>query len=259
MEPEAVSRRALLRLRFGAGARTEIDYDGVTARVRAGWEAAASEPLLRALEPVAEAAAGLVGVMAGERVLDAGAGDGNVALACVGRGADVDACDIADAMVARGRERCGDAVRWQRADLQALPYPDGSFDVVISTFGAALAPRARRTARELVRVLRPGGRVVLAAWTPESPPGRLDGYAALPDGVHPPSAWSDEATARRRFDGLLEWLERRTRTIALAPELLDVLASPLALHGEALAGLRAEFDGEELDARYALYAGRRLT
>jgi SAM-dependent methyltransferase len=227
--------------------------------VRAGWEAAATEPLLRALEPVAEAAAGLVGVMAGERVLDAGAGDGNVALACVRRGAEVDACDIAEAMVARGRDRCGDAVRWTRADVQALPYPDGVFDVVISTFGAALAPRARRTARELVRVLRPGGRVVLAAWRPESPPGRLERYATLPAGVHPPSAWSHEPTARRRFDGLLEWLEHRTRTVTIAPELLDVLASPLGLEGEELAALRPEFGAAELDARYALYAGRRLT
>ncbi len=211
MEPEAVSRRALLRLGFGAGERTAIDYDAATARVRAGWEAAAAEPLLRALEPVAEAA------------------------------------------------RCGDAVRWTRADVQALPYADGAFDVVISTFGAALAPRPRRTARELVRVLRPGGRVVLAAWTPDSAPGRVEALAAPAAGVPPPSAWADEATAQRRFDGLLEWLEHRIRTVTLAfpgPDaLLEALAGPAELDGE----VRTVLAAGEPDARYALYAGRRLS
>jgi 2-polyprenyl-3-methyl-5-hydroxy-6-metoxy-1,4-benzoquinol methylase len=129
-----VSRRALLGLQFARPDQAPVDYDSVTARVRAGWEAAPSGPLLRALEPVAPALAGLVGVMAGERVLDVGAGDGNVALACLERRAEVEACDIAEAMVERGRARTGPAVAWRRADVQELPYPDGSFDVVLSAF-----------------------------------------------------------------------------------------------------------------------------
>ena len=153
---------------------------------------------------------------AGERVLDVGAGDGNVALACAARGAEVDACDVADAMVARGRARSGDGVQWARADAQALPYADGAFDVVVSAFGAALAPRARRTANELGRVLRPGGRLVLAAWAPRGLPGRLDEHVTLPDGVRPPSDWAEEETARRRFEPVLDGLERRSRTVALA-------------------------------------------
>src|SRR3954447_7283631 len=92
-----VSRRGLFRLGLSGGDATVVDYDSVAARVRAGWEAAPSEPLLRALEPVGPVLAGLVGVMADERVLDAGAGDGNVALACLERGAVVEACDIAEA------------------------------------------------------------------------------------------------------------------------------------------------------------------
>jgi SAM-dependent methyltransferase len=262
--PERLSRRGLLRLGFSAKARADIDYDGVTARVRAVWERAEAVPLLRALEPVAAAAVELAGVSAGDRVLDAGAGDGNVALACADRGARVDACDLAAAMVARGRERTGDAVRWTRADVQALPYPDATFDVAISTFGAALAPRPRQAAAELARVLRPGGRLVVAAWVPRGLPGRLDEHLELPDGVRPPSAWADEATARARLEPHVEELERRVRTVALAFPGADALAAALGVD----AALRPAFDrllaaqnnrppAAELDARYVLYAGDR--
>jgi SAM-dependent methyltransferase len=213
---------------------------------------------------VAEVAADLAGVAAGARVLDAGAGDGNVALACAARGADVDACDLAAGMVARGAARTGGSVRWTRADVQDLPYPDGAFDVVISAFGAALAPRARRTAAELARVLRPGGRLVLCAWVPRGLPGRLDEHVALPDGVRPPSAWADEATARRRLEPHVEDLERRTRTVALAFPGADAMFAAFGLP----AGVRPAFDrllaaqnnrppAAEVDARYVLYAAHR--
>jgi SAM-dependent methyltransferase len=117
----------------------------------------------------------LAEVCAGQRVLDAAAGDGNVAAAALARGAAVDAWDLVPAMVERGRARCPDA-RWQTADVQELPYDDGSFDAVLSSFGAVLAPRARRTAHELVRIARPGGVIALTAWIPRGLPGRLDEF-----------------------------------------------------------------------------------
>ena len=186
-----MSRRALLGLRRSPAARRGIDYAGVVERVRAAWEQPGHEPLLRALEPAADTLAKLCAPPSGARFLDVGAGDGNLALAALRHGATVDACDLSPAMVERGRARCGDAVHWRVGDASALPYADGEFDVVASSFGAALAPRARRAARELVRVTRPGGTVALTAWVPRGLPGRLDELVEpldpRPDGVRPPA------------------------------------------------------------------------
>jgi len=268
-----VSRRSFLRLRRTAAARADIDYDGVTVRVRRAW-ARAPEPWLRALEPVAPVVAEAAAVGPGQRVLDVGAGDGNVALACAAVGAEVEACDLAEAMVERGRARTGEAVDWRQGDAQALPYPDASFDAVISAFGATLAPRAKRTAHELVRVCRPSGRVVLAAWIPRGLPGRMfelsESVAPLPDGVRSPAEWGTQAVARRRLEPLLSELELRTRTVALRFASGDALFAALDpwTPDFARTELRAGFDrllaaqnnrppAAEVDARYLLAVGRR--
>ncbi len=133
-------------------------------------------------------------------------------------------------MVERGRARVPGA-HWRVGDAQALPYADGSFDAVLSAFGAALAPRARTTARELVRVVRPGGVVVLAAWVPKGLPGRLDELAALPDGVRPPADWGVRDIATRRLEPLLDGLELRTRSVQLdfaGPDALWRALAPAA-------------------------------
>lgn len=117
-----LSRRALLglsRTKLGSG---YVDLDRVTARMAAAWDGEARTALLRAVEPVAEVVAGRADVTAGTRVLDVGAGDGNVALACAARGARVDACDLSSAMVRRGRARTGDAVAW-RGRRAGAPLP----------------------------------------------------------------------------------------------------------------------------------------
>jgi SAM-dependent methyltransferase len=263
---QGISRRSLLRLGLSARARADIDYDGVTQRVRAGWERDGHEPLLRALQPVAAVLAEVAGVGAGDRVLDAGAGDGNVAAAALALGADVEACDLAPAMVERGRRRVPGA-GWQVADVQALPYADGRFDAVLSSFGAALAPRARRTARELVRVVRPGGVVALAAWLPRGLPGRLDELVALPDGVPPPSDWGVQDVARARLEPLLERLEFRTRTVRLtfpdADACFAALLRPLDVEVERerldrlLASCNDAVSGVQISARYLVASGRR--
>jgi SAM-dependent methyltransferase len=270
----AISRRSLLGLRIGPLARRDVDYERVTARLRAGWDRGGHERLLRQLEPAADLLADLALVAPGKRVLDVGAADGNVALAALRRGAEVDACDISARMVELGRRRC-DAARWQVADVQALPYPDGGFDAVLSSFGACLAPRARLAAGELVRVTRPGGFVALAAWIPRGLPGRLDELveplAPLPDGVPRPDRWGIESVVRRRLAPLLEDVQLRSRTLPLrfasSEAAFDALLRPYPLDAGELAKLRPGFErllascnnrppAVEIDARYLVAVGR---
>ena len=263
-----ISRRSLLRLGLTSRARADVDYDGVAERVRAGWDRDGHDALLRALEPVAEVLVEAADVGPGSRVLDAAAGDGNVAVAALERGARVEACDFSATMLARGRERCPGAA-WTLADVQALPYDDARFDAVLSSFGAVLAPRARRTAAELVRVVRPGGLIALTAWVPRGLPGRLDELIEYPDGVRPPADWGVQAVAHERLDPLLDSLELRTRTTVLefpdADAFFAALLRPLPIdpvaarpHLDALLASCNNVPGRvEVSGRYLLALGRR--
>jgi SAM-dependent methyltransferase len=272
-----ISRRSLLGLRLTSSARRDIDWQSLTDRVRDAWQRDGHEPFLRALEPAADVLAELAGTGPGMRVLDVGAGDGNLALAVARRGATAEACDIAPAMVERGRSRCeGREIAWRVADVQELPYSDGEFDAVLSTFGAGEAPRAERVASELVRVARPGAVVALTAWVPRGLPGRLDELveplAPLPDGVQPPADWGLQSVARARLGPLLDELRLLTRTVQLrfpSPDaFLDALLRPLPLGPRERDSVRPDLERMlascnnrppevEVDARYLVILGRR--
>jgi hypothetical protein len=137
-------------------------------------------------------------------------------------------------------------------ELPDLPYPDGGFESVRSCFGAAAAPSPGRMARELVRVVRPGGEVALTAWSPRSLPGRLA-----------ESDW-DQGTATRRLGPLLDGLELRTRSVQLsfpdagaAAAALGVPASQRDYFDRLLASCNNARGRVEVDARYLLVSGRR--
>ena len=251
-----VSRRDLFGLGFLARARANIDYEAATERAENAWDGDDHEALLRALEPMAATLVEAAGIKRGMTVLDAAAGDGNVAAAAIARGAEVQACDISRAMVARGRERVPRA-SWLRGDVQDLPYPAAGFAAVLSSVGAVLAPRARRTARELVRVTRPGGIVALTAWQPNSLPGRIERLAPLPEGVRSPAEWGREDIARERLEPLLDDLVLETHTVRLAfadeDALLAALLRPTGLDDRP--DLRGY--GAACDAGYLLAIGRR--
>jgi SAM-dependent methyltransferase len=144
----------------------------------------------------------------GQRVLDVAAGTGNVALRAAEAGADVVASDLTEESLATGERRAreaGLALEWVVADAQALPFPDASFDVVTSAFGAIFAPDHAAVARELLRVCRPGGTIGLLAFTPQGNAagffGALAPYAPpQPPGAGLPLAWGDEAHVRDLLD-----------------------------------------------------------
>jgi SAM-dependent methyltransferase len=145
-------------------------------------------------------------VRADDRVLDVAAGAGNTALAAARRFASVVASDYVPDLLERASVRAtaeGLVLETQVADAQALPYEDGSFDVVTSTFGAMFAPDQSRTAAELLRVLRPAGRLGMANWTPSGFVGEMFALGAAflppPAGLLPPTRWGTP-------DGLAELL-----------------------------------------------------
>lgn len=114
--------------------------------------------------------------VAGRRVLDAATGTGNTAIGLAHAGAEVEAFDLTPALLDQARERAAAEhveIAFREGDLTAIPYPDASFDLVVSTFGAFLADDPAACARELVRVCRPGGRVASTAWTGEGTIGSL--------------------------------------------------------------------------------------
>jgi len=138
-------------------------------------------------------------VRAGERVLDVAAGNGNATLAAARRFADVTSTDYVPALLERGRDRArADRLKidFQVADAEDLPFADGSFDVVLSTYGAMFAPDHARTASEMLRVTRGGGRIGLANWTPEGFIGQLfkviGAHVPPPVGLRSPALWGTE-------------------------------------------------------------------
>jgi len=182
------------------------DLAAVKQRQQATWDSGDYAVVGTTLQIVGETLAEAADVRAGERVLDVAAGNGNVSLAAARRFADVTSTDYVPALLDKAAARAaaeGLAMTFQVADVEDLPFADASFDVVVSTFGAMFAPDHQRTADEMLRVLRPGGRLGLANWTPEGFIGQLfkvlGKHVAPPAGLQPPSAWGTEAHCAALF------------------------------------------------------------
>jgi len=183
-----------------------IDLGAVKQRQQATWSSGDYAVVGTTLQIVGEQLAEAADVRAGEQVLDVAAGNGNATLAAARRFAQVTSTDYVPSLLDKGRDRAraeGLPVTFQVADVEALPFPDGRFDCVLSTFGVMFAPDHSRSASEMLRVLRPGGRIGLANWTPESFIGRLfkviGAHVAPPPGVKPPSLWGNEQHLHKLF------------------------------------------------------------
>ena len=138
-------------------------------------------------------------------MLDVAAGNGNATLAAARRFAEVVSTDYVGTLLERAAERAAAerlAVTFRQADAEALPFDDASFDVVLSTFGVMFTPNQEQAARELLRVCRPGGKIGLANWTPDSFIGQLfktiGKHVPPPAGVKSPALWGNKA----HLDGL---------------------------------------------------------
>jgi ubiquinone/menaquinone biosynthesis C-methylase UbiE len=163
------------------------------------------------------------GVRAGQRVLDVGAGSGNAAIPAAALGATVTASDLTPELFVAGRRIAAERgvdLDWVEADAEALPFDDGSFDVVMSCVGAMFAPRHQVTADELIRVCRPGGTIGMINWTPQGFIGNLfktmKPYAPPPPpGASPAPLWGDEQHVRELFGDRVTDLETRRQVVAL--------------------------------------------
>ncbi len=175
------------------------DFAAIKSRQQATWASGDFAVIGNTIQIVGESLAEAADVRAGERVLDVAAGNGNATLAAAHRFAEVTSTDYVPALLDKGRERAraeGLAVKFQVADAEQLPFEDGSFDVVLSTFGAMFTPEHDRVAREMLRVLRDGGRIGMANWTPEGFIGRLfkvvGSYLPPAAGLKSPALWGTE-------------------------------------------------------------------
>jgi SAM-dependent methyltransferase len=194
------------------------DLAALKARQQATWASGDYHAIGTRIVLVAEQLVEDMDLRSTMRVLDVATGSGNAALAAARRGCDVTGIDYVPALLDRARRRAdAEALRvaFADGDAEALPFADEAFDAAASVFGAMFAPDQERTAAELARVTRPGGRIGLVAHTPEGFIGMLLRTVARhvppPAGVRSPILWGTEARLGELFDGSMSDMRSRTR------------------------------------------------
>ncbi len=182
-----------------AAAVAAPDYGAIKTRQQATWSAVDFGRIGVRLQIVGESLCEAVDLRAGERVIDVAAGNGNASLAAARRFADVTSTDYVAELLDQGLRRAdadGLSMVARLADAEDLPFEDGTFDVALSTFGVMFAPNPPRAAGEMLRVVKPGGRIGLSSWTPDGFVGQLlrvvGRFVPPPAGVTPPTAWGTE-------------------------------------------------------------------
>ena len=194
------------------------DYETIKTRQQATWASGDFGRIGVTLQIVGEELCEAVDLRSTDRVIDVAAGNGNASLAAARRFADVTSTDYLSALLEQGMRRAaadGLPMMTRVADAENLPFPDGEFDVALSTFGVMFAPNQPRAAAELLRVVRPGGRIGLANWTPEGFIGELFRVMARfvppPPGLAPPAAWGTEPRLVELFGHQASGLRSRQR------------------------------------------------
>jgi len=182
------------------------DLGAVKARQQGAWSSGDYAVVGTTLQIVGEELCEAMELRPGSKVLDVAAGNGNVTLAAARRWCNVTSTDYVAALLERGRERAVAErldIDFREADAEALPFPDSSFDAVVSTFGVMFTPDQDKAAAEMLRVCKPGGRIIMGNWTADGHIGQMfkmiGQFAPPPPNFPSPLLWGDEATCRTRL------------------------------------------------------------
>ena len=181
------------------------EMETLKSKLKTTWEAGDFAQVAKHIETTAEAFVGRLNIQSGMKVLDVACGSGNLAIFAAQRGALVTGVDIAENLIDSAKKRAAEAglkIKFEVGDAEAMPYPDNSFDLVMTMFGAMFAPRPDVAASELARVCKPGGTIAMANWTPEGHAGKmfkLAGKYLPPPNMPPPVLWGVPDIVKERF------------------------------------------------------------
>ena len=183
------------------------DLAAIKARQQGAWSSGDYAVVGTTLQIVGEELCEALDLRSGQKVLDVAAGNGNVSLAAARRWCDVVATDYVPSLLDRARERAEAErlnIEFREADAEAMPFPDASFDIVVSTFGVMFTPDQDRAAAELVRVCKRGGKIGLANWTPDGFIGQvfktIGKHVPPPPGARSPALWGTRARLAELFE-----------------------------------------------------------
>ncbi|NGM88135.1 class I SAM-dependent methyltransferase [Parapusillimonas sp. SGNA-6] len=201
-----------------ATSASQPDFAAMKTRQHGAWSSGDYAVIGTTLQIVGEQLCEALDIRAGQKVLDVAAGNGNASLAAARRWCDVTATDYVPTLLGRARERAAAehlAIEFREADAEALPFPDATFDAVVSTFGVMFTPDQDAAASEMLRVCRPGGKIGLANWTPQGFIGQLfktiGQYLPPPAGARSPALWGTRERISEMFEAQAQGIQIEPR------------------------------------------------
>ena len=239
-----------------------VDFAALKTRQHGAWSSGDYAVVGTTLQIVGEQLCEALDLRAGMKVLDVAAGNGNATLAAARRWCDVTSTDYVPSLLARGQARAaadGLTVTFREADAEALPFDDGAFDAVVSTFGVMFTPDQDKAAAELARVCRRGGKIGLANWTPNGFIGHvfktLGKYMPPPAGVKSPALWGTRGRLVEMFSLAAISIEAEPRNFNFryrsADHFLDVFRT---YYGPMLKAFAALDEAKQSDLKDDLHA-----